>query len=442
MSNRFVKNTSWILIGQVVRLIVSFISAALTNRYLGPANMGIINYSASYISFFTSLVSLGLNSVIIYELVNNRDKEGKILGTAILMRFFTGIISFFAFMGIMFTVNGDEKLLVEVAFLQSLQLPFLCFDSINYWYQSNLNSKYTAAAQTIAYIFSTAYKIALIIIKEGTLWFALASTLDIIILSGFYIVLYQKQKTQRLGFSWSIAKRLLRNCLPFILANIMVVIYGKMDTIMIKHLLDGTAEVVDTQVGLYTTTIALCNIIGFIPIAILDSGRPLIAEAQNKGEYEFNVRFRQIVAGIIWVCVAYSLFITVFSKHVIYIVNGKDYLGANICFKIAVWYTSFSYLGSAKNFWLVCKNKKHFVFIFSCTGAVCNLIMNFIFIPMWGINGAAIATLVTQILTNFVVPMLFKDTREYTHCVFDAILLRNMQLKEILTTVKVKLFGR
>ena len=442
MSNRFVKNTSWVLIGQIVRLLVSFISTALTNRYLGPANVGIINYSASYISFFTSLVSLGLNGVIIYEFVNNRHQEGKILGTAMLLRFFTGIVSVFAFMGIMFTINGNEQLLIEVAFLQSVQLPFLCLDTINYWYQSNLNSKFTTAAHTTAYVLTTLYRIVLIITKQDVVWFAFAAAFDFIILGVFYFLLYQKHKVQKLGFSWDVAKRLLRNCLPFILANIMVVIYGKMDTIMIKHLLDGTAEAVDTQVGLYTTVIAHCGIIGFIPIAILDSGRPIIAEAKNQGEEQFRLRFTQIAAGIIWICFLYSAFITLFSKHVIWLLDGEKYLGANVCLKIAVWYTSFSYLGSAKNFWLVCEDKKRFVFIFSCIGAICNLIMNFIMIPIWGINGAAIATLSTQILTNFIFPLFFKATKGYSRCIFDALLLRNLHLNEIFTAIKSKLLKR
>ncbi len=436
-SNRFIKNTSWILAGQIVRLLVSFISAALTRRYLGPANMGIISYVSSYIAFFTAIVGLGLNGVIIYEFVNNREKEGKILGTAISLQFFASIISVVAFLLLMFCVDGDEALTMQVAFILALQLPFLCFDGINYWYQSNMNSKYAIGAQTVAYIITTAYKIYLIISKQNVIWFAFAITLDIALIAVFYFALYSKHRVQKLGFSKEIAVNLLRNGLPFILANLMVVVYGKMNSIMIKHILDS-----DTQVGLFDSAIALCTMIAFIPTAILDSSRPLITEAKNQGEKLYNTRFRQLCAGLIWICAAFSLFVTVFSRYIILIVNGEAYLDAANCLRITVWYTSFSYLGSAKNFWLICENKKRYVFIFSFIGALCNVALNLIFIPFWGINGAAVATLLTQILTNFAIPLLFRDTRAYGKCVIDAMLFRNMDLAGMVAMVKSKLIKR
>ena len=165
IKNRFIKNTSWILVGQVIKMLLSFLINVLTARYLGPDNNGIINYVSSYIAFFTSLVGLGFNGIIIYELVNRREEEGEILGTAILLRFLAGIVSAVAFIGIIILTDGEEKVIVIVALLQAIQLPFLCLDTINYWYQSNMNSKYSVIAQTAAYFVMTAYKIFLLISK-------------------------------------------------------------------------------------------------------------------------------------------------------------------------------------------------------------------------------------------------------------------------------------
>lgn len=433
IKNRFIKNTSWILAGQIAKLLISFIVSIATARYLGPDNNGIINYVNSYIAFFTAIVGLGLNGVIIHEFVNHRDKEGKILGTAILLRMVLGIVSVFAFIAMIFIMDGNDKTIIAVAFLQAVQLPFLCLDTINYWYQSNMQSKYSTFAQTAAYVVMALYKIYLLVTGKSVIWFAFAVSLDFIILGFLYLVLYNRHKTQSLAFSKNIAKRLLKSGLPFILANLMVVIYGQMDKVMIKQLMNSTEEV-----GLYSAAIAICSIIGFIPTAVLDSARPLIAEAKNESEEKYRLRFRQLVAGIMWICFFYSLFITFFSNIIIYLMYGKAYMGANICLKIAVWYTAFSYLGSARSFWLICEDKKRYVFVFSAIGAVCNVVMNFALIPLGGINGAALATLITQILANFVIPLMFKETHEYGRCVIDAILLRNIQLKDIVGLVKRK----
>ena len=431
--NRFIKNTSWIIFGQVFRMLISLVIGVITARYLGPSNSGIINYVNSYVAFFTAIIGLGLSGLIIHEFVSHREEEGKILGTAIFLRFVVGIISMVAFMGLMLVTDGNDKTIIIVALLQAVHMPLNCVDTINYWYQSHMKSKYSVISQNIAYIAMMIYRVVLLATGKSVVWFAFGVSLDIIVLSIFYIIFYYFHKTQNLEISKSIAKRLLKGCLPFVLANIMVVIYGQMDRIMIKQLMGSTREV-----GLYSAAIAICGYISLIPTAILDSGRPLISEAKLESEEKYKLRFKQLAAGIIWCCVLYSIFITFFSKIILNLLYGKDYLDANVCLKIAVWYTSFSYLGSARSFWLICENKKRFVFIFSLIGAICNVAMNFIFIPIWGINGAAIATLITQILANFVVPFIFKETREYGKLVIEAVLLKDIQLVH---TCKMFLMG-
>lgn len=433
--NRFLSNTFWILAGQVVKMIISLFVSLLTARYLGPSNQGVITYVASYITFFTSLIGLGLNGVIIHEFVNQQKDEGKILGTAIALRFASSVISFVAFMALIYCIDSNDNTIVIVAFLQAIQLPFLCFDTINYWYQAKLLSKYPSIIQTLAYVITSAYKVYLLCTGKNVLWFAFSISLDIMIMAAMYFFMYLRHKTQKLSFSVVIAKRLIKSGTPFILANMMVVIYGQMDRIMIKQMLDST-----TEVGLYSTAITVCSLIGFIPSAILDSARPLIAEVKKADEEEYKLRFRQLVAGLMWICFLYSAFITVFSKPLLNLMYGDAYLGANICLKIAVWYTAFSYIGSARSFWLICENKKRYVFYFSALGAALNLILNLILIPFLGINGAALATLVTQIMANFIIPLLFKDTRDYGRAIICGITLRNIELKSALNKVKFKIF--
>jgi O-antigen/teichoic acid export membrane protein len=248
-----------------------------------------------------------------------------------------------------------------------------------------------------------------------------------------YLWIFFKHREQPLSVSKTVAKRILKGCSPFILANIMVVIYGQIDRVMIRFLLNSI-----TEVGLYSAALAICGIIGIIPGAILDSGRPLIVEAKAKSEALYQLRTRQLFAAILWVCLIYSIIITIFSKNVILILYGNEYATATTSLRIAVWYTAFSYLGSARSIWLICEKKNRYVFIFSVMGALTNVILNYVLIPLFGINGAAIATLITQILTNLIYPSFFKVTRSYSQCATDALLLRNIKLKETIQSIKAQ----
>jgi O-antigen/teichoic acid export membrane protein len=398
----------------------------LTMRYLGPTNYGLINYVSAYITFFTSIIGLGINGVIIYELVNHKDENGSILGTTILFRLIVGVISMIAMLLVVYVADQGDRTTMIVAFLMSIQLPTLCLDTISYWYQAELKSKYSVMIQTIAYIAMSLYKVILMIAGKGVEWFAFATTLDLILLNGGYLFLYHKHRGQRLSCSKAAAKRLLSRCGPFILANVMSAIYGQMDRIMIKQMMGS-----NTEVGLYSAALTICQLVSFIPGAILESSRPLVVEAKATDETLYQLRFKQLSASILWVSGLYSLAITIFSKLVIYILYGADYMGANVCLKIAVWYTMFSYIGHAMNLWLICESKNRYVLWFCALGAIGNLLLNFALIPQFGINGAAVATLVTQLLTNFVFPACLRETRGYSKSVLEAALLRGIDLRSM-----------
>ena len=427
-NDHFFENTTWLIGGQVVRLIISFFISVISTRYLGPANRGVIDYVASYIAFFTSIIGLGINGVIIYELVNNREENGTILGTAISFRFVTAIISLAAFFATVWIADGNDPMIWTVAMLQAVQLPFLCLDTINYWYQSRYESKYPVIIQTIAYVVMSVYKVYLLASHKSMEWFAFSMSLDVSLIGILYLLLYWKQKGPRLRYSHATAKRLLRLAGPFILANVMSVAYGQMDRIMIKQMLDS-----NTAVGLYSTALNICALISFIPIAILESGRPLVVEAKAKDDALYQLRFRQLCAAILWICIFYSLAASLLARPIIYILYGTEFLDGSSCLRIGVWYTLFSYVGSAMHLWLLCENQNRYVLLFCTMGAVGNFIINFLLIPRWGINGAAFATLITQVLSNFIFPFLFQATRPYSVNVLKAIFLKDVHVREVLS---------
>ena len=92
LNNRVVRNANWMISEQIVQMIISFVISMITTRYLGPSNYGIINYCAAYVAFFSSVCSLGLEGVLVKELVTNPDKEGEFVGTALVMRIAAGIL--------------------------------------------------------------------------------------------------------------------------------------------------------------------------------------------------------------------------------------------------------------------------------------------------------------------------------------------------------------
>ena len=227
---------------------------------------------------------------------------------------------------------------------------------------------------------------------------------------------------------------MIKAALPFTLANVMMFVYSKIDTIMIRHMLDSME-----LVGYYSTAVAVCGYISFVPTAILDSARPLIMEAKTNDQEQYTKRLRQSTIGVVLVAVLYALFLTLFGRFVINLLYGEAYLGSVNSLRIAVWYTGFSFIGAVKSIWLICEGKNKYVFLFSVLGALTDVILNLLMIPVWGIEGAALATLITQACTHIVYPLLIPQTRDFVKMVWDAIRLRNIDAAQMISALKKKL---
>lgn len=142
--NKVVKNAGWIIGGKVANKLLAFVVGIFAARYLGPSNYGLINYAAAYAAFFASLCTLGLNSVIVKNFVDHPDQQGETIGTTLLLRAISSLLSALAIIGIVSVVDRGERLTIVVVALYSIGLIFQVFDTLNYWFQARLQSKYSA----------------------------------------------------------------------------------------------------------------------------------------------------------------------------------------------------------------------------------------------------------------------------------------------------------
>ena len=146
--NKVVKNAGWIIGGKVANKLLAFVVGIFAARYLGPSNYGLINYAAAYATFFASLCTLGINSVIVKNFVDHPDQQGETIGTTLLLRAMSSLLSALAIIGIVSIVDRGERLTVVVVALYSIGLVFQVFDTLNYWFQARLQSKYSAIASS------------------------------------------------------------------------------------------------------------------------------------------------------------------------------------------------------------------------------------------------------------------------------------------------------
>lgn len=417
LRSRVAQNAGWLVVGDVIRMLINLIVGLLTARYLGPSNYGLINYASAYTAFFSSVCTLGINSVIVKELIENPGKDGTVIGTSLGLRAISSLLSAVTISCISIVVDADESVTQLVVFLSSIGMIFQIFEIFKYWFQSKLQSKMTAIATLAAYVITSVYKVILLILQKSVIYFAFATSVDYICLAALLYYFYKRGGGRRLSFSWGYGKTLLKKSYHYIFSGLMVAVYGQTDKIMLKHMVN------DAELGYYSTASSLCHVWCFILSAIITSMYPIIVEAYKRSKEDFDKKNKLLYAIVFYMSTIVSLGFTVLGDVIIKILYGAAYAPAAEPLRIITWYTAFSYLGVARDAWIVCMDKQKYLKYIYVTSAVVNVVLNLIFIPFMGASGAALASLIAQIST-IVVPFFIKDMRENSALMVKAILFK------------------
>ncbi len=420
LKSKVTRNASWLIGGRIYHMLLAFFVGLITARYLGPGNYGLINYALTYTTFFASFCTLGINSIIVKDFVDHPDEEGLALGSALVLRAISSGLSFIMMLGISFVADRGEKTTHIVVALCGIGMLFQVFDTINYWFQSRLESKFSAAATVISYTVVSLYKIWLLLTEKSVEWFAISTSLDYFVVACFLLLVYKKHHGPHFGFSKKKSRELLHSSYHFILASLMVSIYGSTDKFMLKQMLN------ETMVGYYSTAVSLCNTWVFVLSAIIDSLYPCILQSFEKDKQIFERRNRQLYTIVFYVSVGVSILISILARPIIFILYGEAYLPTVMPLRIITWYTAFSYLGVARNAWIVSYNCQNYLKYIYIGAAATNVLLNSFFIPLWGASGAALASLMTQISTIMIFPLFIKELRPNVRLMMDAIRFKNV----------------
>lgn len=407
LNNRVAKNAGWLIGSKIIQALFGFVISVLSARYLGPSNYGIINYAASLVAFITPLAQLGITDIIVQEFISHKDEEGTILGTAIVLSLFSSLVCVIGLYLFVSVANASSVETQIVCWLYSLMIVFQTFELFVYWFQAHLLSKNTAIISTIAYIVVSAYKLVLLITKKSVYWFAISYSIDFLIISICSYLIYKNKGGQRLSFSLSVGKRMLQTSKYYILSSLMVTLFAHVDKIMINQMID------DANVGYYSVAIACATMTGFVFTSIISSFRPVIFSHRAENDVEgFELNLKRLYCLVIYFSIVQSVIISVFAKPIVSILYGEEYIESVSALKLIVWYTTFSYIGSVRNIWILSEKKQKYLLILNFVGAVLNIILNAILIPIIGIIGAALASVFTQFVTNVVIGWIIKPLRK------------------------------
>lgn len=409
MDRKILSNASWIIGCRIVQSILAFLISLLTARYLGPSNFGLISYAQSITTFVVPIMQLGLNSIIVRELINNPEKEGEIVGTSITMSL---VSCLFCVLGIyLFTsvANKNETETIIVCLLYSISLFFQSIELVRFWFQAKYLSKYPSIVSLVAYTIVSAYKFYLLASKKSVRWFAVSYALDSFIIVVALLFIYRSKGGRKFNISLNMAKKLLSSSKYYIISSLMITVFLQTDRIMLKLMIN------DSETGFYAAAATCTGMAGFVFTAINDSLRPYVLENKKYDMTRYEQSVIDLYSIILGLSLVYASILTVLSSIIVRVIYGAQYLAAIPVVQILSWYTVFAYYGGSKDIWILAEEKQKYLLTLNGVGALANVVLNYALIPYLGARGAALASVITNLFTNVIMisvisPLKYNNT--------------------------------
>ena len=403
---RYFANTSWLFAEQLLRMVAGLLVGIWVARYLGPEQFGIFSYAIAFTSLFNSIAKLGLDGIVVRDLVKEAEKRDIYLGTAFWLKLL-GALLMLGIVAIAMQLTSSDPLTNLYILIIASGAIFQSFEVVDFYFQSKVLSKFVSICKMAQLFISSLLKLYFIYTGAELIYFVLVTLLDQVTLA---LSLYIAYRFQELGsfyghFNKAIAKQLLKDSWPLIFSGLVIMIYMRIDQIMIKEMLG------ERDVGLFSAAVRLSEVWYFIPVIISTSLFPSIVNAKKISDKLYDTRLRRLYTFMIWLAIMIALPMTFLSNWLVTLLYGEAYREAGQILMIHIWAGVFVFMGVSSSKWFISEGLQRHLTINTVAGAIMNILLNIFLIPKYGIYGAAIATVMSQALASYFMNILFKRTR-------------------------------
>ena len=407
---KVIGNTGWLIFDRVLRMAVGIYVTVWVARYLGPAQFGLLNYAFALTAIISLLSTLGLEQIIIRDLVKEPSLKNVTLGTSFVLKLSGSFFSIILSVLIVSLMRPGELLTIFIVAIIAVGTLFQSSDVIDLFFKSQVESKYPVLSKSIPFIIINLFKIYLIIINAPLIAFAWAAMAEVAFGALGLMIAYRltKNNIKEWKFTYERAKELLSESWPLLLSGFAVLIYMRIDQIMLGQIVG------DISVGYYSAALKLSEVWYTIPIAIMNSATPIITKTYTTDLNQYNKRIQKLFNLMTLIGLTLAIPTTFLAPLVIQIIYGNEYLISASILSIHIWSSIFVGWGLLKDMILVTQSLVKIILVTTVIGAICNVLLNLVLIPNYYGVGAAWATLISQIISVSIVLLFFKQTKMFT----------------------------
>lgn len=405
---KIVDNIGWLFFDKVLRMGVGLLLGVWIARYLGPEQFGLLNFATAFIGLFGAVAGLGLQGIVVRDIVRAPETVRLTLGTAAVLQLLGGLVAFLLILSAIAYLRPDDILARTLVAILGATILFKAGEMASYWFESQVQSRYTVWVQSGVFLVFASVKVALILSYAPLLAFAWAMLAEAALVA-LILVIVMSQRSHTLVSLKATAERaktLLKDSWPLFLSAIAVSVYMKIDQIMLGQMIG------DEAVGIYSVAVKIGEVWYFIPMAIVASVLPAILEAKKRSEELYLARLQKLYDLMVIISVAVAIPMTFLSKPIVGLLFGDAYLDAGTVLAAYIWASVFVFLGVASGTWFLTEGRQNLALQRTLLGAGVNIGLNLWLIPLYGATGAAIATLISYAVAGYLADLAQTETRK------------------------------
>lgn len=396
LSQRVAKNTLIVFFGQAIALLANLAGNVVLARYLGEDRFGSFSYALVLISFFALIADFGIKPILVRELVRRPNESRAIIGSALLLKILLLSFTFLLVLAVPALTGFSDELRVLFWILAgNLLLSAKMITLRIVWeaiFQIQLRMEIPVLFQTLD---------ALILISATILAVAADATLEILAviyvicnLPGFLLTLVWSNRLVKPTLKWEpkLIYMFLRESWPIALYLLFMAFYDRLDVLLLETL-KGRSDV-----GLYAAAFRLVTPLNFIPLALATSLFPVLSQFSRTSSDKLKQTFMTGIKILATLGLLFALLASFFAESVFMWLYPPTFAPAATAFTYLMWAQMLGFL----NFYLVDFNasidRQHLNLRAASIMAFVNLGIDLLFIPKWGILGASLAKIPTNLI--------------------------------------------
>lgn len=402
-------NTGWLFGDHAIRMGVGLIVSVWMARYLGPEQFGLLSYAIAFVALFGAIAGLGLGGIVVRDLVRAPEIANDTLGTSFLLQIIGGLLAFFLAVVAIFIIRPDDQLSILMVMVLGFAMVFKSTEVVKYWFESQVQSKYSVWVENSAFLFFACVKVVLILGQASLMAFVWALFAEGVVVAVGLLAMYAG-RGGHLGkwrgcYDRAISQ--LSRAWPIIMSGTFVLVNLSIDKVLLRHLSNSE------ELGLYAVANVLVAAWFFVPMAIGGSIVPRLTKhhLDDFATYEKLSRQAYRLFGLCSVLVAILIYL--FSERIVSFLYGEIYSGASEVLAANSWAIIFISLVSLRGRLLIIEEKQINTAWLVFMGMVSNIILNVWLIPEHGAVGAAYAYSISWGLNALAFPILFNATRHH-----------------------------